>query len=110
MRFYISQRVEHELLIVFHVFGQHLYLEIELATGLITLRNLVDVHHCIAEFLDVRQRVARQSHVAEHRYMVAHLVSIDHCHVSFYVSLALKPLLALEAWARETGLSFRPAP
>ena len=96
----VSQRVEHEVLIGFHVAGIYLNLEVIIAGGVVALRYLVDGLHGIHELLNQVVGMLLQSDIAEHDDVVAHLVMIHYRPISLDVSLSLQPLLPLEGGRR----------
>ena len=67
----ISQGVEHEVLIGFHVAGIHLDLEIVITGGVVAFRNLVDGLHGIHELLNQIMGVLFQSDITEHNHVVS---------------------------------------
>lgn len=96
----VSQRVEHEVLIGFHIAGIYLNLEIVIAGGVVALRYLVDGLHGIHELLNQVVGMLFQSDIAEHDDVVAHLVMVYDGSVSLDVSLSLQPLLPFEGGRR----------
>ena len=92
----ISQGVEHEVLIGFHVAGIHFDLEIVITGGVEAFRNLVDGLHGIHELLNQIVGVLLQSDIAEHNHVVSHLVMIHYRSISLDVSLTLQSLLSFE--------------
>lgn len=89
----ISQGIEHEVLIILHVPGIHLDLEVVIAGGVVALCYLVDGLHGIHKLLNQIVGVLLQSDIAEHNHVVPHLVMIHDCSVSLDVSLSLQSLL-----------------
>ena len=98
--FDISQRVEHEVLIGFHIAGIYLDLEVIIAGGVVALRYLVDGLHGIHELLNQIVGVLLQSDIAEHNHVVSHLVMIHYRSISLDVSLTLQSLLSFEGGRR----------
>ena len=96
----ISQGVEHEVLIGFHVAGIHLDLEIVIAGGVVALRYLVDGLHGIHELLNQVMGMLLEPYIAEHDYVVPQLVMVYDGSISLDVSLAFQPLLPLEGGRR----------
>ena len=96
----VSQRVEHEVLIGFHVAGIYLDLEVIIAGGVVALRYLVDGLHGIHELLNQIVGVLLEPDIAEHDYVVSHLVMVYDGSISLDVSLAFQPLLSLEGGRR----------
>ena len=96
----VSQRVEHEVLIGFHIPGIHLDLEVIIAGGVVALRYLVDGLHGIHKLLNQVMGMLLQSDIAEHNHVVTHLVMIHNRSISLDVSLTLQSLLSLEGWRR----------
>ena len=96
----VSQRVEHKVLIGFHVAGIYLNLEVIIASGVVALRYLVDGLHGIHELLNQVVGMLFQSDIAEHDDVVAHLVMVYDGPVSLDVSLSLQPLLPFEGGRR----------
>lgn len=96
----VSQRVEHKVLIGFHIAGIYLDLEIVITGGVVALRYLVDGLHGIHELLNQIVGVLLEPDIAEHDYVVPHLVMIHYRSISLDVSLAFQPLLPLEGWRR----------
>ena len=96
----VSQGVEHEILIILHVAGIHLDLEVVIASGIVALRYLVDGLHGIHELLNQIVGVLLQSDIAEHNHVVSHLVMIHYRSISLDVSLTLQSLLSLEGGRR----------
>ena len=96
----VSQGVEHEVLIGFHVAGIYLDLEVIIAGGVVALRYLVDGLHGIHELLNQVMGVLFQSDIAEHDYVVPQLVMVYDGSISLDVTLAFQPLLPLEGWRR----------
>lgn len=97
----VSQRVEHEVLIGFHVAGIYLDLEVIIAGGVVALRYLVDGLHGIHELLNQIVGVLLEPDIAEHDYVVTQLVMVYDGSISLDVSLAFQPLLSLEGGRRE---------
>ena len=98
--FDISQRVEHEVLIGFHIAGIYLDLEVIIAGGVVALRYLVDGLHGIHELLNQIMGVLLEPDITEHDYVVSHLVMVYDGSISLDVSLAFQPLLPLEGGRR----------
>ena len=96
----ISQGVEHEVLIILHVPGINLYLEVVIAGGVVAFRYLVDGLHGIHELLNQVVGVLLQSDIAEHNHVVSHFVVIYYRSISLDVSLTLQSLLSLEGGRR----------
>ena len=96
----ISQGVEHEVLIGFHVAGIHFDLEIVITGGVVAFRNLVDGLHGIHELLNQIMGVLFQSDITEHNHVVSHLVMIYYRSISLDVSLTLQSLLSFEGGRR----------
>ena len=96
----VSQGVEHEVLIGFHIPGIYLDLEIIIAGGVVAFRYLVDGLHGIHELLNQIVGVLLQSDIAEHNHVVSHFVMIHYRSISLDVSLAFQPLLPLEGGRR----------
>lgn len=96
----VSQRVEHEVLIGFHVVGIYLDLEVIIAGGVVALRYLVDGLHGIHELLNQIMGMLLEPDIAEYDYVVSHLVMVYDGSVSLDVSLAFQPLLSLEGGRR----------
>ena len=96
----ISQGIEHEVLIILHVPGIHLDLEIVITGGVVAFRYLVDGLHGIHELLNQVVGVLLQSDIAEHNHVVSHLVVIYYRSISLDVSLTLQSLLSLEGGRR----------
>lgn len=96
----ISQGVEHEVLIGFHVAGIHLDLEVVIAGGVVAFRYLVDGLHGIHELLNQIMGVLFQSDITEHNHVVSHLVMIHYRSISLDVSLTLQSLLSFEGGRR----------
>ena len=96
----VSQGVEHEVLIGFHVAGIYLDLEVIIAGGVVALRYLVDGLHGIHELLNQIMGVLLQSDIAEHNHVVSHLVMIYYRSISLDVSLTLQSLLPFEGGRR----------
>ena len=96
----VSQRVEHKVLIGFHVAGIYLDLEVIIAGGVVALRYLVDGLHGIHELLNQVMGMLLQSDIAEHNHVVTHLVMIYNRSISLDVSLTLQSLLSLEGGRR----------
>ena len=84
----VSQCVEHEVLIGFHIAGIYLNLEVVIAGGVVALRYLVDGLHGIHELLNQVVGMLFQSDIAEHDDVVAHLVMVYDGSISLDVSLA----------------------
>lgn len=74
----VAQGVEHEVLVVLHVVGIHLDLEIVIASGVVAFRNLVYLLHGVHKLLYQVVGVLLQSDVAEHNDVVTQLVMIYH--------------------------------
>ena len=96
----VSQGVEHEILIILHVAGIHLDLEIVITGSVVAFRYLVDGLHGIHELLNQVMGMLLQSDIAEHNHVVPHLVMIHDCSISLDVSLSLQSLLSFEGWRR----------
>ena len=96
----VSQGVEHEVLISFHIPGIHLDLEVVIASGIVAFRYLVDGLHGIHELLNQVVGVLLQSDIAEHNHVVSHLVMIHYRSVSLDVALTLQSLLPLKGGRR----------
>ena len=96
----VSQGVEHEVLIGFHVAGIYLDLEVIIASGVVALRYLVDGLHGIHELLNQIVGVLLEPDIAEHDYVVPQLVMVYDGSISLDVSLAFQPLLPLEGGRR----------
>ena len=96
----VSQGVEHEVLIGFHIPGIYLDLEVIIAGGVVALRYLVDGLHGIHELLNQVVGVLLQSDIAEHNHVMSHLVMIHYRSISLDVSLTLQSLLPLEGGRR----------
>lgn len=96
----VSQRVEHEVLIGFHVVGIYLDQEVIIAGGVVALRYLVDGLHGIHELLNQVMGMLLEPDIAEYDYVVSHLVMVYDGSVSLDVSLAFQPLLSLEGGRR----------
>ena len=92
----VSQRVEHKVLIGFHVAGIYLDLEVVITGGVVAFRYLVDGLHGIHELLNQIVGVLLEPDIAEHDYVVSHLVMIHYRSISLDVSLTFQPLLPLE--------------
>ena len=98
--FDISQRVEHEVLIGFHIAGIYLDLEVIIAGGVVALRYLVDGLHGIHELLNQIMGVLLEPDITEHDYVVSHLVMVYDGSISLDVSLSFQPLLPFKGWRR----------
>ena len=96
----VSQGVEHEVLIGFHVAGIYLDLEVVITGGVVAFRYLVDGLHGIHELLNQIVGVLLQSDIAEHNHVVSHLVMIHYRSISLDVSLTLQSLLPLKGGRR----------
>lgn len=96
----VSQGVEHEVLIGFHVAGIYLDLEVVITGGVVAFRYLVDGLHGIHELLNQIVGVLLEPDIAEHDYVVPQLVMVYDGSISLDVSLAFQPLLSLEGWRR----------
>jgi len=96
----VSQGVEHEVLIGFHIPGIYLDLEVIIAGGVVAFRYLVDGLHGIHELLNQIVGVLLEPDIAEHDYVVSHLVMIHYRSISLDVSLTLQSLLSLEGGRR----------
>ena len=96
----VSQGVEHEVLIGFHIPGIYLDLEIVITGGVVAFRYLVDGLHGIHELLNQIVGVLLEPDIAEHDYVVSHLVMIHYRSISLDVSLTLQSLLSLEGGRR----------
>ena len=104
--FDISQRVEHEVLIGFHIAGIYLDLEVIIAGGVVALRYLVDGLHGIHELLNQIMGVLLEPDITEHNYVVSHLVMVYDGSISLDVSLTLQSLLTLEGGRRGEAVSY----
>lgn len=91
-----TKGVKHELLIGFHVAGVDLDEEVEVATGVVALRDLIDVLHGIHKLLDEGLSMLLETDVTEHEDAVANFLRVDNRHIALDVSEALKALLSLE--------------
>lgn len=96
----VSQRVEHEVLIGFHIAGIYLDLEVIIAGGVVAFRYLVDGLHGIHELLNQVMGMLLEPDIAEHDYVVPQLVMVYDGSISLDVSLAFQPLLSLEGGRR----------
>ena len=96
----VSQGVEHEVLVGFHIAGIYLDLEIVITGGVVAFRYLVDGLHGIHELLNQIVGVLLEPDIAEHDYVVPQLVMVYDGSISLDVSLAFQPLLPLEGWRR----------
>lgn len=96
----VSQGVEHEVLIGFHIPGIYLDLEVIIAGGVVALRYLVDGLHGIHELLNQIVGVLLEPDIAEHDYVVPQLVMVYDGSISLDVSLTFQPFLPLEGWRR----------
>ena len=96
----IAERVEHEVLVVFHVVGIDLDLEIVVARRVVALRDLVYRLHGVHELLYEVVRVLLEPDVAEYDDVVAEFVVVGHGCIARDVSFALKPLLPFKYWGR----------
>ena len=96
----VSQRVEHEVLIGFHIPGVYLDLEVIISGGVVAFRYLVDGLHDIHELLNQVMGMLLEPDIAEHDYVVSHLVMIHYRSISLDVSLTLQSLLTLEGGRR----------
>ncbi len=96
----VSQRVEHEVLIGFHIAGIYLDQEVIIAGGVVALRYLVDGLHGIHELLNQVMGMLLEPDIAEHDYVVSHLVMVYDGSISLDVSLTLQSLLSLEGGRR----------
>ena len=96
----VSQGVEHEVLIGFHIPGIYLDLEIVITSGVVAFRYLVDGLHGIHELLNQIVGVLLEPDIAEHNHVVSHLVMIHYRSISLDVSLTLQSLLSLEGGRR----------
>ena len=96
----VSQGVEHEVLIGFHIAGIYLDLEVVITSGVVALRYLVDGLHGIHELLNQVMGMLLEPDIAEHDYVVSHLVMIHYRSISLDVSLTLQSLLPLEGRRR----------
>ena len=74
----VTQGVEHEVLIVLHVVGIYLDLEVIVASGVVAFRNLVYLLHGVHKLLYQVVGVLLQSDVAEYDDVVSQLVVIYH--------------------------------
>ena len=96
----VSQGVEHEVLVGFHIAGIYLDLEIVITGGVVAFRYLVDGLHGIHELLNQIVGVLLEPDIAEHDYVVPQLVMVYDGSISLDVSLAFQPLLPLEGGRR----------
>ena len=96
----ISQGIEHEVLIILHVPGIHLDLEVVITGGVVAFRYLVDGLHGIHELLNQVMGMLLEPDIAEHDYVVPQLVMVYDGSISLDVSLAFQPLLPLEGGRR----------
>ena len=96
----VSQGVEHEVLIGFHVAGIYLDLEVIIAGGVVALRYLVDGLHGIHELLNQVMGMLLEPYIAEHDYVVPQLVMVYDGSISLDVSLTLQSLLPLKGGRR----------
>lgn len=96
----VSQRVEHKVLIGFHVAGIYLDQEVVITGGVVAFRYLVDGLHGIHELLNQIVSMLLEPDIAEHDYVVPQLVMVYDGSISLDVSLAFQPLLPLEGWRR----------
>ncbi len=96
----VSQGVEHEVLIGFHVAGIYLDLEIVITGGVVAFRYLVDGLHGIHELLNQVMGMLLEPDIAEHDYVVPQLVMVYNGSISLDVSLTFQPLLPLEGGRR----------
>ena len=96
----VSQGVEHEVLVGFHIAGIYLDLEIVITGGVVAFRYLVDGLHGIHELLNQIVGVLLEPDIAEHDYVVPQLVMVYDGSISLDVSLAFQPLLPLEGGGR----------
>ena len=96
----VSQGVEHEVLIGFHIPGIYLDQEVIIAGGVVALRYLVDGLHGIHELLNQVMGMLLEPDIAEHDYVVPQLVMVYDGSVSLDVSLSLQSLLPLEGGRR----------
>ena len=71
----VSQGVEHEVLIGFHIPGIYLNLEVIISGGVVALRYLVDGLHGIHELLNQVMGMLFEPDIAEHDYVVPQLVN-----------------------------------
>ena len=83
----VSQGVEHEVLIGFHVAGIYLDLEVIITGGVVAFRYLVDGLHGIHELLNQIVGVLLEPDIAEHDYVVPQLVMVYDGSISLDVSL-----------------------
>ena len=83
----VSQSVEHEVLIGFHVAGIYLDLEVIITGGVVTFRYLVDGLHGIHELLNQVMGMLLEPDIAEHDYVVSQLVMVYDGSISLDVSL-----------------------
>jgi len=88
-----AERVEHELLVGFHVTCVHLNQEVEVTARVVAFRDFVDMLYGIHELLDQLLCVLFQSDVAEHQDAVAHLLRVHHNHIPLYIPQSFQPLL-----------------
>jgi len=96
----VTQGVEHEVLVVLHIVGIDLDLEVVVTSGVVTFCYLVDALHSIHELLDEVVGVLLQADVAEHDDIVPHLVMIYDGSISLDVSLSFQAFLSFEGWGR----------
>ena len=96
----VSQGVEHEVLIGFHVAGIYLDLEVIITGGVVAFRYLVDGLHGIHELLNQVMGMLLEPDIAEHDYVVPQLVMVYDGSVSLDVSLAFQSLLSFEGGRR----------
>ena len=92
----VAQGIEHEVLVVLHVVGINLDLEIVVTRGVVTFRYLVYLLYGVHELLYQVVGVLLQSDVAEHNDVVTQLVMIYHGSISSNVSLSLQSFLSFE--------------
>ena len=96
----VSQGVEHEVLIGFHVAGIYLNLEVVITGGVVAFRYLVDGLYGIHELLNQIVGMLLEPDIAEHDYVVPQLVMVYDGSISLDVSLALQPLLPFKGRRR----------
>lgn len=94
----VAKSVQHKVLIGLHIAGVDLYLEIEVARGIVALGNLLDILDRIHKLLDKVVRMLLEPDVAKHYDAVAELLVVDHGRVPLNEAVALEPFLPLESW------------
>ncbi len=92
----VAEGVEHEILIVLHVVGINLDLEVIVARRVVTFRDLVNGLHGIHELLDEFMGMLLQSDVAEHNDVVSQSMMVHDRSISLDVSLSLQAFLTLK--------------